>query len=81
VPLDMELEQVERDEWEAHCSIGHVVSNCGIKEQFCHIHLIPQSLCVIQQWWANLYDKEEHFCLQHAIAHEIDDNKQSCSAS
>lgn len=84
VVRDAAQEQVENEEREvehrmevveAHRSIGHAISDTYAKERFRHILLMPQRLRVVLRRWQNLYDKEEHFRLQRAIASELDQNR------
>lgn len=44
-------------------------------ERFRHMQLLPQRIRVIEQRWAQLYDKKEHYRLQHAIAKELDEGR------
>jgi hypothetical protein len=84
-PIDDSVLDNEQEEVEAHdAEVEHRVRVVSVLrengeihhdklsvERFRHMELLPQRMRVIEQRWAHLYNKEEHFRLQHAIAKEL----------
>jgi len=48
----------------------HVHDGIVLHEQQC-IELLPQTMHIVQEHWKQLYDKEEHYWLQHTIIDEL----------
>jgi len=42
-----------------------------VEDEKLWIALLPQTTCIMQQWWQQLYDAEEHKHLQQAITDEL----------
>lgn len=82
IVLDNEQEEVEAHDAEVEHRVrvvsmlwenGEIHHDKLSVERFRHMELLPQPMRVIEQRWAHLYNKDEHFCLQHAIAKELDE--------
>lgn len=80
--MDDEQEQVEAHDAEVDHRIrvvnslrdsGEIHHDKLAVERFRHMQLLPQHMRVIEQRWGQLYNKEEHYRLQHAIAKELDE--------
>jgi hypothetical protein len=80
--LDQAQEEVEKHDAEVEHRIhvlnkvrdaGQIHLDKLAVERFRHMGFLTQRMRVIEQRWAQLYNKDEHFRLQHAIAKELDE--------